>query len=86
MCCSLLCLDGLFVCCTVCVCVCLFMCLHVCLCVFVCLLITSIHGPSFVRARYCSVKIGLWIRHMHLCCEVPDVLNEFESCSSCLFR
>ena len=23
---------------------------------------------------------------MHLCCEVPDALNEFESCSSRLFR
>ena len=47
---------------------------------------TRIHGPSFVRARYCSVKIGLWTRHVHLCCEVPDILNEFESCSSRLFR
>ena len=50
------------------------------------ILCTRIHGPSFVRARYCSVKIGLWTRHVHLCCEVPDILNEFEFCSSRLFR
>ena len=32
----------------------------------VCLFITSIHGPFFVRARYCSVKLGLRTRHVHL--------------------
>ena len=62
---------------------------------------TRIHGPSFVRARYGSVKIGLWTinqsinqsikinkKHVtcYLCCKVPDVLNEFESCTSRLFR
>ena len=47
---------------------------------------TSIHGPSFVRARYCSVKIGCGHVTCNLCGEVPDVLNEFECCCSCLFR
>ena len=50
------------------------------------ILITRIPSPSFVRARYCRVKIGKWTRHVHLCCEVPEILNEFESCSSRLFR
>ena len=44
------------------------------------------HGPFFVRARYCYVNIGLWTRHVHLCCEVPDIMNEFESCSSRSFQ
>ena len=35
------------------------------------LLITSIHGPSFVRARYCSVEIGLWTRHVQSLLQGP---------------
>ena len=78
----------------VCLIVCPSLSYHICsirnikLCIRITLILlpTRIHGPSFVRARYCSVKVGLWIRHVHLCCEVPDMLNEFESCSSRLFR
>ena len=32
---------------------------------------TRIHGPSFVRARYCSVKIGLWTRHVQSLLRCP---------------
>ena len=33
-------------------------------CILYSIFYTSIHGLSFVWGRYCSVKIGLWTRHV----------------------